>query len=148
MGGKKDLAMFLYQFAYNQFPETRSLFDELQETLKKAIRLEVQFIEQSIVKMADEFTAIDLLIRRLNDDFHPGDTERFREYMNEFQEKQSADMMNLKVKIQNAAAICRRVAKFYSIDLEEGKPEHLFVVIERFVSMLQAAKRSLLKLEK
>lgn len=68
--------------------------------------------------------------------------------MNEFQEKQSSDMMNLKVKIQNATAICRRVAKFYSITLEEGKPEHLFVVIEHFVAMLQAAKRSLLKLEK
>ena len=147
-GGKKDLAMFLYQFAYNQFPETRSLFDELQEEMKKAIRLEVQFIEQSIVKMADEFTAIDLLIRRLNDDFHPGDTERFREYMNEFQEKQSADMMNLKVKIQNAASICGQVAKYYSIELEDGKPEYLFVVIQHFVNILDDSKRKLLKIEK
>merc|ERR1712113_1126697 len=142
--------MFLYQFAYNNFPETRELFEELWDSqlLKRAIRLEVTTIEQNIVKMADEFTAIDLFCRRLNDDFHPGDTEGFRKYMSEFQEKQSSDMMNLKVKIQNAAAICRRVAKFYSIDLEEGKPEHLFVVIERFVAMLQNAKRSLLKLEK
>merc|ERR1712083_858453 len=104
--------------------------------------------EQSIVKMADEFTAIDLLIRRLNDDFHPGDTERFREYMNEFQEKQSADMMNLKVKIQNAASICTQVAKYYSIDLEDGKPEYLFVVIKGFIDILENSKRSLLKLEK
>ena len=72
----------------------------------------------------------------------------YRGYMAEFQEKQSSDMMNLKVKIQNATAICRRVAKFYSINLEEGKPEHLFVVIEQFVSMLQSSKRALLKLEK
>merc|ERR1712129_220074 len=126
----------------------RSLFDELQETLKKAIRLEVQFIEQSIVKMADEFTAIDLLIRRLQDDFHPGDTERFREYMNEFQVKQSADMMNLKVKIQNASAICTQVAKYYSIDLEDGKPEYLFVVIQKFILILDDSKRKLLKIEK
>ena len=52
--------------------------------------------------MADEFTAIVLFCRRLHGDFHPGDTERFREYMASFQERQQSDMMNLKVKIQNA----------------------------------------------
>jgi len=147
-GGKKDLAMFLYQFAYNSFPQTRTIFDELPEQLKKATRLEITSIEQSIVKMADEFTAIDLFIRRLNDDFHPGDTEAFREYMTEFQDRQSSDMMNLKVKIQNATQICRQVAKFYSIELEEDKPEHLFIVTSSFLEILGNAKRQLLKLEK
>eukprot|EP01083_Nonionella_stella_P269350 911238_1 len=98
--------------------------------------------------MADEFTAIDLFTRRLHDDFHPGDTEKFREYMSGFQERQSSDMMNLKVKIQNASSVCKQVAKFYSIELEEGKPEHLFIVIQQFVELLYSSKRSLLKLEK
>eukprot|EP01084_Bolivina_argentea_P049125 90399_1 len=147
-GGKKDLGMWLYQFAYNKFPETRSIFEELEQELKKAKRLEVTTIESSIVKMADEFTAIDLFTRRLHDDFHPGDTEKFREYMSGFQERQSSDMMNLKVKIQNASSVCKQVAKFYSIELEEGKPEHLFIVIQQFVELLYSSKRSLLKLEK
>ena len=98
--------------------------------------------------MADEFTAIDLFCRRLHDDFHPGDTERFREYMASFQERQQSDMMNLKVKIQNVTSICRRVAKFYAVELEEGKPEFLFVVVDRLVAILADAKRALLKLEK
>eukprot|EP00485_Elphidium_margaritaceum_P019093 CAMPEP_0202727810 /NCGR_PEP_ID=MMETSP1385-20130828/185307_1 /ASSEMBLY_ACC=CAM_ASM_000861 /TAXON_ID=933848 /ORGANISM="Elphidium margaritaceum" /LENGTH=1480 /DNA_ID=CAMNT_0049394053 /DNA_START=107 /DNA_END=4549 /DNA_ORIENTATION=- len=146
--GSKDLCMFLYQFSYNQFPETRPIFEEFDIALKKAVRLEVSTIESNIIKMADEFTAIDLFMRRLHDDFHPGDTERFREYMSEFQEKQSSDMMNLKVKIQNATQICTKVAKYYCIELEDNKPEHLFKVIQRFVDMLATAKRTLLKLEK
>eukprot|EP01083_Nonionella_stella_P174208 603232_1 len=147
-GGNKDLAMFLYQFAYNAFPATRSIFTEFDGLLKKAVRLEVTTIESSIVKMADEFVAIDLFLRRLTDDFHPEDTERFREYMIEFQEKQESDMMNLKVKIQNGASICEQTAKFYSIDLEEGKPESIFRLVKQFLDILDNAKRALLKLEK
>merc|ERR1712154_86754 len=146
-GGNKTLAMFLYEYAYNKYPEVREFEDELS-ILKTAVRIETKAIENSIKEMADEFLNIDLFCRRLHDEYHPGDTEPFRNYMKTFSDQQTSNMMNLKVKIQNALIIAKNTASYYGIELDEGKPESLFKKVQSFVDIMDKAKRTLIKLEK
>jgi len=147
-GGNKTLAMYLYEYAYNKYNnEVVGFFEELS-CLKTAVRTESAAIESSIKMMADEFLNIDLFCRRLNDEYHPGDTQMFREYMKEFSDNNTMNMMNLKVKIQNAQSMANNVANYYGITLEEGKPESLFKIVQDFVDCMDKAKRTLIKLEK
>lgn len=127
--------MWLYQFCYNNYPDSRLLFEEL-DILRKAVRLETVVVEQSIKKMADEFLNIDLFCRRLQDDYHPKDSESFRGYMQEFADQEVADMMNLKVKVQNALMFVRSTAAMYVYQLEDNKPESLFIIVQEFIDMM------------
>ena len=147
-GGKKTLAMFLFEYAYNKYHDEVVTFENELEILKIAVRTESNAIETSIKQMADEFLNIDLFCRRLNDEYHPGDTSRFREYMRAFNEANIVNMSNLKVKIQNAQSIANNVANYYGMELEEGKPESLFTTVQAFVDLMLKAKRQLIKLEK
>ena len=140
--------MFLFEYAYNKYHAEVSGFEAELAILKTAVRTESNAIETSIKQMADEFLNIDLFCRRLNDEYHPGDTVKFREYMQAFGHSNTANMMNLKVKIQNAQSIANNVANYYGMELEEGKPESLFKTVQAFVDIMLKAKRQLIKLEK
>jgi len=146
-GGNKTLAMFVYEYAYNRYNAEVREFEHEMEIISKAARTETSAIEKSIKHMADEFLAIDLFCRRLHDEYDDGDTDAFREYMQRFSDAQTTKMMNLKVKIQNATSIAKNVASYYGMQLEDGKPEQLFKTVQKFVDMMEKAKRALFKLE-
>merc|ERR1719242_1982115 len=147
--GKKTLAMFIYEFGYNKFPATRKLNSEL-EILKTAVRFETNIIELSVKQMSDEFDAIDIMCRRLADDYEESETVQYREYMQSFLVDERAKMAVLKTKLKNAKSISRAVCKYYGyFDLaEQDKPETLFKIIQGFVEIMEKAKRSLFDLEK
>merc|ERR1719150_1194240 len=147
--GKKTLAMFIYEFGYNKFPATRKLDAEL-EILKTAVRFETNIIELSVKQMSDEFDAIDIMCRRLADDYEESETVQYREYMQSFLVDERAKMAVLKTKLKNAKSISRAVCKYYGYsDLaEQDKPETLFKIIQGFVDIMEKAKWSLFDLEK
>ena len=68
--------------------------------------------------------------------------------MQMFSDSNTSNMMNLKVKVQNAQSIAKNVANYYGMELEEGKPETLFKKVQDFADMMLKAKRQLIKLEK
>ena len=96
--GKKTLAMFIYEFGYNKFPATRKLDAEL-EILKTAVRFETNIIELSVKQMSDQFDAIDIMCRRLADDYEESETAQYREYMGHFLMNEKAKMTVLKTKV-------------------------------------------------
>merc|ERR1712190_596002 len=147
--GKKTLAMFIYEFGYNKFPATRKLNSEL-EILKTAVRFETNIIELSVKQMSDQFDAIDIMCRRLADDYEESETAQYRHYMRTFLVDERAKMTVLKTKLKNAKSISRAVCKYYGyFDLaEQDKPEALFKIIQGFVDIMDKAKRSLFDLEK
>ena len=65
--GTKNLMMFLYQFAYNNFNSCKNIENELTH-VRKAVRYDCNSIEKSINEMYNEFMSIDQLCRRLIDD--------------------------------------------------------------------------------
>merc|ERR1719474_2097633 len=147
--GKKTLAMFVYEFGYNKFPATRKLDSEL-EILKTAVRFETNIIELSVKQMSDQFDAIDIMCRRLADDYDESETAQYRDYMRTFLMDERAKMTVLKTKLKNAKSISRAVCKYYGyFDLaEQDKPEALFKIVQGFVDIMEKAKRSLFDLEK
>merc|ERR1719242_2989320 len=147
--GKKTLSMFVYEFGYNKFPSTRKLESEL-EILKTAVRFETNIIELSVKQMSDQFDSIDIMCRRLADDYEESETAQYRHYMLTFLVDERAKMTVLKTKLKNAKSISRAVCKYYGyFDLaEQDKPETLFKIIQGFVDIMEKAKRSLFDLEK
>ena len=57
--GNKTLAMFLFEFAYNKYPECRGFEQELSG-IKGVVKTESAALENSIKQMSDEFLKIDL----------------------------------------------------------------------------------------
>eukprot|EP01083_Nonionella_stella_P009138 26450_1 len=147
--GKKSLAMFVYEFAYNKHPLTHNI-DKQLAVLNKAVRLETNAIERSVKAMNEEFDAIDVLCRRLADDYNEPDTAAFREYMEKFFAKNKSNMAILKTKLKNAKTLSRSVDKYYGYDdlAEDDKPEQLFQIIQSFLDTMNKAKDALFKLEK
>lgn len=146
-GGKKTLTMFLYEHAYNKLPESRRLTQELQ-CLKQAVRMETLSIEINIKEMKDEFSNIDIFCNRLSDDYHEEDSAVFRSYMRQWLKDNISSMDKLHVRLKNAKTISNSVAKFFGFDLDEGRPESLFILVQNFVDSVEKARRSLLKFEK
>lgn len=126
MSGQKTLAMFLYEYAYNHYKEEVSGFEKELSILKTAVRLESAQIENSIKAMDEEFASIDQLCQHLQDEYALGDTQKFRDYMRGFIVNEGAHMKMLSIKFRGAQTMASNVARYYGIELEEGKPENLF----------------------
>eukprot|EP01083_Nonionella_stella_P290719 989191_1 len=97
--GKKSLAIFVYEFAHNNFPMTHNLNKQLK-ILKLAVRLETNIIEESVKEMNNQFKKMDILSRRLADDYQDGDTVAFRVYVAAFIKAQKSNMAVLRTKLK------------------------------------------------
>eukprot|EP01084_Bolivina_argentea_P051637 95004_1 len=135
--GKKSLAIFVYEFAHNNFPMTHNLNKQLK-ILKLAVRLETNIIEESVKEMNNQFKKMDILSRRLADDYQDGDTVAFRVYVTAFIKAQKSNMAVLRTKLKNAKITARSVAKFYALtdEVEDVKPEELFKLIQNFIDIM------------
>jgi len=147
--GKKSLAMFVYEFAFNEFEVTHTLDAELQ-ILRQAVRLETNAIEQNLKDMLLRFDGIECLCRRLVDEYAQEQTCVFRDFMHKFVNSERAKLCVLRSKLKNAKSIARAVCKYYGYTelAEQDRPEELFKVVQGFVDTMQKAKRALFELEK